>query len=115
MPIASYTSAPYLRLAPWLLLLLLGTAPMSCSQDPCEEGYNRHRDCLQGLDCKRVDPGMQASCQTEKDSYSVDYSIYKAVCQKTTGESCDCAGDERDRWDKYNSCQIEPAAICECR
>lgn len=88
----------------FLALGLLWVAGAACTQDVCEEAYDKMQSCVEQLNCNKLDPVERDRCEKARKAwaqYSGNRSAYLLACSndskiRTEAEKVvDCALDPR--------------------
>ena len=93
------------RLTALTALLLCAGA---CSNDVCEEAYDKMERCVSQLNCNKLDPADRDTCvkaKTAWDQYAGNRSSYVAACGADSKLQTEA--------DKIASCALDPKT-CTC-
>ncbi|MBW2731899.1 MAG: hypothetical protein JRH20_05860 [Deltaproteobacteria bacterium] len=94
-----------LRFAWTFLLLVSLVGPLGCSDEVCDEAEAKLRDCLEQLDCNRVDPADRTRCVASKNEG-------EDVLVKMSGAPC--VAEVSDLAEQINRCNPNPVDLCVC-
>lgn len=91
-----------------IALAALGLAAGACSNDTCEEAYDKLEACYAAVNCNKLDPLERDKCVKGKntwDQYSGNKTAYVAACGADSKIQAEA--------DKVASCALDPKT-CLC-